>query len=247
MALGRDTSITWYGHSCFEVRTPGGRTILMDPWFGNPKSPKPVDQVDRCDILLLSHGHFDHMGPGGSDVLPIASRFQPAWPAIHELSLWAGRRVPGGVDAITGMNKGGTVDAKGVKVTMTSADHSAGDWNADGSTTLYLGEPVGVIVELENGFRYYFAGDTIAFGDMQLIGELFQPELAFLPIGGHYTMDPRQAALAAGLLGVTSVVPMHYGTFPILVGTPSELRSELEKRDLGHVEVFELQPGQTLE
>ena len=166
--------------------------------------------------MLVTHGHFDHMG----DAVAIASRLRPTWPCMHEMSLWLGRRLPGGADAAVGMNKGGTFEVDGIKVTMTHADHSAGDWNPGGETTLYLGDPVGLVVELENGFRFYFAGDTTAFGDMALIRELYAPQLAFLPIGGHFTMGPREAALAVGLLGVEDVVPIHYGTFPILAGTP---------------------------
>jgi L-ascorbate metabolism protein UlaG (beta-lactamase superfamily) len=246
MGLDRDTSITWYGHACLEVTTRGGKTILIDPWFSNPKSPKAVTDVDRCDLLLLTHGHFDHMGNGGGDVLSVASRLRPTWPCIHEMSLWAGRLIPGGMDAVIGMNKGGTVEAAGVRVTMVHADHSAGDWNGDGGTTLYLGEPVGFVMELENGFRVYDAGDTAVFGDMRLIGERWSPDLAILPIGGHYTMDPVDAAVAVELLGVKQVLPVHYGTFPVLAGTPRQLRDELAKRGLGGVEVHELQPGETL-
>src|SRR4051812_9157103 len=118
------------------------------------------------------------------------------------------------------------------------AEHSAGDWNPGGETTLYLGEPVGFVVELENGFRFYFAGDTAAFGDMRYIGELYAPDVALLPIGGHYTMGPTEAALAVELLGVKHVIPMHYGTFPALAGTPDELRAALADRGLGDVEVL---------
>ncbi len=162
---------------------------------------------------------------------------------MHEMSLWLGRRLPGGADAAIGMNKGGTFEADGIKVTMTHADHSAGDWNPGGETTLYLGDPVGFVVELENGFRFYFAGDTTPFGDMALIRELYAPSLAFLPIGGHYTMDPRGAALAAELLGVEDVVPIHYGTFPILTGTPEQLRAELDGRGLQGVAIHAPEPG----
>lgn len=241
MALDRDTGITWYGHACFEIRTPGGLVILFDPWFSNPRSPKAPDAVDRCDILLVTHGHSDHFG----DAQPIATRLRPFWPGIHELSLWMGRRLPGGRDAMAGMNKGGTVEHRGIAITMVHADHSAGDWNDDVGAPVYLGEPVGFVVTLENGFRFYFAGDTDVFGDMRLIGELYRPQLAFLPIGGHYTMDPRTAALAVELLGVSDVIPMHFGTSPIYTGTPADLRDELAKRRIS-AKVHELRPGETL-
>lgn len=242
MGLDRDTSITWYGHACVEVTTPGRRTILIDPWFGNPKSPRSAASVDRCDLLLVTHGHSDHLG----DALQIASRTQPAWPCIHELSLWLARNLGAGRDGVIGMNKGGTAEAAGLKVTMVTADHSAGDWNAGGETTLYLGEPAGFVVELENGFRIYHAGDTNVFGDMRLIRDLYAPDLALLPIGGHFTMGPREAALAVELLGVGHVLPIHYGTFPILAGTPEQLRSELAARGLGDVTVHEPKPGGTV-
>jgi L-ascorbate metabolism protein UlaG (beta-lactamase superfamily) len=242
MALGRDTSITWYGHACVEIRTPGGKTVLIDPWFSNPLSPKPADQVDACDVLLVTHGHGDHMG----EAVPIANRLQPIWPCIHEMSLWLAHTLAAGGDAAMGMNKGGTVAVAGLKITMTTADHSAGDWNADGNAPLYLGEPAGFVIELENGFRVYHAGDTAVFGDMRLIAELYRPDLALLPIGGHYTMGPREAAVAIELLGVTDVVPIHYGTFPALSGTPEALRSELAARKLSRVTVHALEPGGTL-
>lgn len=242
MAVDRDTTFTWYGHSCLEVKTPGGLVMLIDPWFGNPKSPRSADSVTQCDILLVTHGHFDHMG----SALQIAARTQPFWPTMHELSLYAGRRLPGGQEAVVGMNQGGTVEHRGVRMTMVRADHSAGDWSDEADVPLYLGEPVGFVVELENGFRFYFAGDTDLFSDMRLIGELHRPELAFLPIGGHYTMDPRTAAIAVDYLGIPDVVPIHWGTFPALAGTPARLREELEKRNV-RATVHEMQPGGTLE
>lgn len=239
MGLDRDTTFTWYGHSVYEVRTPGGKVILFDPFFANPNSPTTAQSIERCDLLLVTHGHFDHMG----DAVQLASRLRPIWPCIHEMSLWLARRLPGGADAAVGMNKGGTFEAAGIKVTMVHADHSAGDWNAAGETTLDLGEPVGFVVELENGFRFYFAGDTALFGDMRLIRDLYEPELALLPIGGHFTMGPRDAALAVEFLGVNHVIPIHYGTLPPLAGTPDELRTELASRGLSQVEVHAPNPG----
>jgi len=238
MALDRDTTITWWGHACVEVTTPGGKTILIDPWFGNPKSPKPPDQVDRCDVMIVTHGHFDHLG----DSLSIASRTKPAWPAIHELSLWLGRNYAH-KDSVIGLNKGGTVDAGGVKVTLTHADHSGGEIYGAAEVPIYLGDATGVVVELENGFRFFHAGDTALFSDMRLIGELYRPALALLPIGGHFTMGPREAALAVEWLGVRHVLPIHYGTFPILAGTPDELRAALAERGLSDVAVHAPKPG----
>ena len=239
MGIPRETTITWYGHACCEVRTSGGRTILIDPWFGNPLSTRTAASVERCDLLLVTHGHGDHLG----DAVALAARLRPAWPCIHEMSLWLARQLPGGGDQVIGMNKGGTVEAAGLRVTMTGADHSAGDWNAGGETTLYLGEPAGFVVELEDGYRIYHAGDTQAFGDMALIRELHRPDFAMLPIGGHYTMDPAGAALAVEMLGVREVMPIHYGTFPALAGTPDEFRGALEARGLGDVTVHAPRPG----
>jgi L-ascorbate metabolism protein UlaG (beta-lactamase superfamily) len=241
MGLDRDTTFTWYGHSCWEVTTPGGRTIIIDPWFSNPSSPRSADTVERCDLLLVTHGHLDHFG----EALMVGSRTRPTWPCIHEMSLWLGRNFAH-KDSVIGMNKGGTIEAAGIKVTMVRADHSAGDIYASAEAPIYMGEPVGFIVELENGFRIYCAGDTDVFGDMRLIAERYRPELAMLPIGGHFTMDPTAAALATELLGVKHVMPMHYGTFPVLAGTPDALRTALADRGLMGVEVHAVQPGGTI-
>ena len=231
---------TWYGHACVEVVSPGSKTILIDPWFSNPRSTRAAESIEACDLLLVTHGHGDHLG----EAVALGSRLQPAWPCIHEMSLWLARRLSGGSDAVIGMNKGGTVEAAGLRVTMVHADHSAGDWNAEGGVPLYLGEPAGFVVELENGRRLYHAGDTDVFGDMRLIGELHHPDVAFLPIGGHFTMGPREAALAVQLLGVKTVVPIHYGTYPILAGTPDQLRAALRSRRLGSVQVIAPEVGQ---
>ena len=202
-------------------------------------SPRSADSIERCDVLLVTHGHDDHMG----NAVALASRLRPTWPCIHEMSLWLARRVPGGADAVIGMNKGGTVEVAGMKVTMVHADHSAGDWHPGGETTLYLGEPVGFIVEVENGFRFYFAGDTALFGDMRLIRELYRPELAFLPIGGHFTMGPRDAAMAVELLGVKHVIPIHYGTYPKLAGTPGGAPERAVATRAGRCQVHAPEPG----
>ncbi len=242
MALDPGTRIQWFGHACVEIVSESGRRILVDPWFGNPKSPRSADTVDGCDLMLVTHGHSDHLG----DAVAIANRTKPAWPAIHEMSLWLDRQLSDGKDRVIGFNKGGTVDVDGIHVTMVSADHSAGNWADTQAMPVYLGEPAGFVIELENGFRLYHAGDTNVFGDMRLIAQLYRPDLALLPIGGHYTMSPREAALAVELLGVSDVMPIHYGTFPALAGTPDQLRSELAARGLSNVGVHAPEPGGTL-
>jgi L-ascorbate metabolism protein UlaG (beta-lactamase superfamily) len=238
MALGRDTTFTWYGHSCVEVRTPGGLTILIDPWFANPRSPKAPDQVERCDLMIVTHGHFDHFG----DCLSIASRTRPTWPCIHELSLWLGRNFAH-KDLVIGMNKGGTVDARGIKVTFTHADHSAGDIYGTAEAPIYLGEPVGAIVELENGFRFFHAGDTALFSDLKLIVERNPADVAFIPIGGHYTMDRHDAVVAAEFVGADLVIPVHYNTFPPIETDAEAFKSDVESQTKSKVAV--LAPGES--
>jgi L-ascorbate metabolism protein UlaG (beta-lactamase superfamily) len=245
------TSLTWYGHACLEIRTPGGKTVLLDPWFGNPKSPRAAEDVDACDVMLVSHGHFDHLGSAPrqvreADALAIARRTAPAWPCIHELSLWLEARLAGTGAEIIGMNKGGTVETRGLRVSMVRADHSAGDWSADGDGPLYLGEPAGFVIGLEDGSTIYYTGDTALFGDLALIGEIHRPDLLILPIGGHFTMGPTEAARAVQLVGAKEVLPVHYGTFPILAGTPAALRDALSALGLGDVRVHEPGPGGTV-
>jgi L-ascorbate metabolism protein UlaG (beta-lactamase superfamily) len=245
------TSITWYGHACVEIRTPGGKTVLLDPWFGNPKSPKAAADVEDCDVMLVSHGHFDHLGSAPRDVrqadaLTIARRTKPAWPCVHELSLWLEDRLAGAGVEVIGMNKGGTVEARGLRISMVRADHSAGDWSAEGDGPLYLGEPAGFVIGLEDGSTIYYTGDTALFGDLALVHEIHHPDLVILPIGGHFTMGPTEAARAVQLVGAEEVLPVHYGTFPILAGTPAALRAALAARGLERVVVHEPEPGGTI-
>jgi L-ascorbate metabolism protein UlaG (beta-lactamase superfamily) len=240
MSIGRDTTFTWLGHAGVEIRTPGGLTVLVDPWFGNPNSPRTQAQQAACDVLLVTHGHFDHFD---ADSLVLAKRLHPVMPCIHEMSLYLGKEL-GDAAEVIGMNQGGTVGTKGIRVTMVPAVHSGGDTMGD-ERVQYFGQPVGFVIELENGFRVYHAGDTVAFGDMAYIRELHRPELAMLPIGGHFTMDPREAAIAVELLGVRDVLPIHWGTFPILAGRPQALQEAIDARGV-KATVHAWSPGESV-
>jgi L-ascorbate metabolism protein UlaG (beta-lactamase superfamily) len=230
------TELTWLGHAAFRVDSPGGKRIYVDPFLdGNPKCPDAEAEPERCDLVVLTHGHDDHVG----DTVTLHQRFGCPVVALVELRGWLATQ---GVEQnpAHAFNKGGTLTIEGVRVTLTDANHSSSAFR-DG-TFLYLGEPAGAVLQLEDGFTIYFAGDTNVFGDMSLIGRIYSPDVAVLPIGDHYTMGPREAAVAIELLGVVRCVPCHYGTFPILTGTPDELRRLAPPG----VEILAPEPGETL-
>jgi len=228
-------SVTWLGHGTFLLESPGGRRVLIDPWLEtNPACPAHLRTVGPLDLILVTHGHNDHV----HDAAAVALATGAPVVGIYELCEWLATR---GVANRSGMNKGGTQQVAGIGITMVDARHSSSYAGEDG--TVYLGEAAGYVLTFENGFVAYFAGDTSVFGDMRLIKELYAPTLAFLPIGDHFTMDPVAAAKATELLGVRMVIPMHFGTFPVLTGRPDRLRELVAPMG---VEVLDMQPGQTL-
>ena len=232
----KGNKITWLGHATFRVETAEGKTIYVDPWvMSNPLCPESEKDVRKADALVITHGHFDHI----ADAVKIGKEHNPTAVGIFELCLWLQKK---GVETISPMNKGGTQTVAGVKVTMTHAVHSCGIQDDDGSI-VYGGEACGYVLELPGGVKVYHAGDTAVFGDMAIIRDLYAPEIAMLPIGDHFTMSPREAAYACKLLQPKHVIPMHFGTFPPLIGRPAQLRELL---GAGGPEVVELQAGETL-
>jgi L-ascorbate metabolism protein UlaG (beta-lactamase superfamily) len=235
MADLKGTTVTWLGHAVVHITTGAGTEILIDPFIEhNPKYPKSYKLPEKLDLLLLTHGHGDHI----ADAVSVANKHRPQVVGMVELIGWVQSK---GVKNAAGMNLGGSYRFKDVTLSLVEARHSSGI--EDGGTVIYGGEPAGFVIAVEGGPVLYHAGDTSAFLDMKLIGELYAPEIGFLPIGDYYTMGPKAAALAAKYLGLEAVIPIHYGTFPALTGTPAELEGHLKGTG---IEVLETTPGEVL-
>ncbi len=237
--MSEDTrpSFRYLGHSTIECTIASGEVILIDPWVGqNPACPEECKELERIDAMLITHGHFDHIG----DAVELAKKHKPKIVvACYEICAWLEAQ---GVENCSGMNLGGSQEVLGAKVSMVRADHSSG-LPGEGLAT-YGAIAAGYVVRVQEGFTFYHAGDTALFSDMELISELYRPELAFLPIGDLFTMDPHQAAIACRLLAVRAVVPIHWGTFPALTGTPERLE-ELLIDGGTNTSVVKLLPGET--
>jgi L-ascorbate metabolism protein UlaG (beta-lactamase superfamily) len=233
--IGRNVRITFLGHAAFKL-SGAGVNVLIDPWLSNPLLHTPVEKVLPVDLILVTHGHSDHVG----ETVAVAQASQAPVVAIHELSVILARR---GAPQVIGMNKGGTLPIAGCQVTMTHAVHSSAV--DEGGELIAAGDPGGFVIQFPNGFTAYHAGDTAVFKDMELIRELYHPELAMLPIGSHYVMSPAEAALACKMLQPRWVIPIHYGTFPVLTGTPAELMERL--KDEPGITVIPLKPGESVD
>jgi L-ascorbate metabolism protein UlaG (beta-lactamase superfamily) len=232
MSSIKRTRITWLGHATVLVETGRGTKILIDPYIAqNPRYPKSFVLPGKIHYILLTHGHGDHI----SDAAPVAARHGSTVVAIYELASYVGRK---GVAHTIGMNLGGTVQLEDVAATMVEAKHSAGAQDEDG--THYVGVAAGYVLSVADGPVLYHAGDTAVFGDMKLIRELYRPEVAMLPIGGHFTMGPREAAAASRLLQPKVILPLHFGTFPMLTGTPEEVDALTD----ASVQVVRWKPGE---
>jgi L-ascorbate metabolism protein UlaG (beta-lactamase superfamily) len=233
--IGKGVKITFYGHAAVKLEG-NGAGVLIDPWLSNPLLQTPISSLGPVTLILVTHGHADHLG----ETVAIAQATGAPVVAIHELSQYLAGK---GLTNVIGMNKGGTLQQGGVRVTMTQAVHSSSA--EEGGQLILTGDPAGFVVTFPNGFAAYHAGDTAVFKDMELIRELYHPQVALLPIGSHYVMSPAEAALACRMLQPEFVIPMHYGTFPVLTGTPEELAALL--KDQPHIKVLALQPGESVD
>jgi L-ascorbate metabolism protein UlaG (beta-lactamase superfamily) len=224
-------SLTWLGHASFRLDTDAGKRIYVDPWVSGPTCPEGEKEPERADAIYITHGHGDHSG----DVLALHEKLGCKVLGMVELADQLQGKGIG--DDVIAFNKGGTVEVEGVRFTMVNAFHSSSNDVAD---SVYAGEPTGVVIR-EGDLSIYFAGDTCVFGDMALIARLYKPTVAVLPIGDHFTMGPEEAAVALELLGNPRCVPCHWGTFPLLHGTPDRLAG------LTPAQVERIQPGDTVE
>ncbi len=228
-----EPKLRWLGHSAFVFSSRLGNIILIDPWISNPKAPKNIS-FTHVEGILVTHGHSDHVG----EAFELAKKFNAPLIASYELTEIAKKH---GVTNVLPINQGGSQHINDITITAVSAVHSSS--YQEGDNILYAGASLGFIVAENGAPTFYHAGDTGVTYDMALISELYHPSIAILPIGGVYTMKPSEAALAARLLQARIIIPMHYGTFPALTGTPAELEKEMKR--LGVLSrVVVLTPGQ---
>jgi L-ascorbate metabolism protein UlaG (beta-lactamase superfamily) len=232
----RGNKITYFGHATFSLTTPSGQVALIDPFvMHNPLCPEKLKKFSRLDVIFLSHAHGDHF----ADLVELAKLHMSKVFAIFETAMWLHGK---GIDKAHPMGKGGSQKFGDFEVTLTHAFHS--NSIEEGGNIIYAGEPAGLIIRMPGGFTIYHAGDTCVFGDMKLIGEIYKPSVAMLPVGDNFTMGPREAAYAVRLLGIKEVIPMHYGTFPPLVGTPEEFKAQT--KDITGLNIHVMKPGDTI-
>jgi L-ascorbate metabolism protein UlaG (beta-lactamase superfamily) len=228
------TTITWLGHSAFRIDAPSGMRTYVDPFLqGNPSCPEVEYEPQRCDLIAVTHGHSDHVG----NTVALQQRFGCPVVAQVELRRWLTEQGATDDGMSHSINKGGSVTIGDVSLTLTHANHSSSSHEGR-----YLGESCGFIMRIADSVTIYIAGDTNVMSDMELIGRIYAPDVAVLPIGDHFTMGPREAAVAAGLVGAPVVIPCHWGTFPRLTGTPEALIPLLP----AGIELRSPQPGEEL-
>ena len=248
LAWSAGIEVLWLGQAATRITTPSGKVIMIDPFLRkNPKTPaayKDLKALGKVDLILVTHGHFDHTADVGELAKLTGAKVVGNGALPHQMTAYGVIAKGQGIS----MNKSGTVMAlgPGIKVHMVPAEHSSslGVMDGDKKRIVYSGMPVGYVIELENGFKIYHSGDTGVFGDMALINTFYAPDLALVAIGGHFTMDPKGAAYAMDkLVKPKQVIPIHYGTFPPLKGTPAELKAALGNSS---IKVLDVEPGQAV-
>ncbi len=234
--MNTKVKITYLGHSAFLLKSPAGKTILIDPFLSqNPGTPVKFKKPEQVDYILLTHGHEDHTG----DTLDIAARTGAKVAAIVELIALLKSDGLDGEQAVE-FNKGGTVHLDDFSVTMTNANHSS---SLGGR---YAGDPAGLVIRFKDDITVYHAGDTNIMPDFEIYADLYKPDVCMLPIGDLYTMGDKEAALAASMIKAELFIPIHYGTFPPLTGSPDVFKEETERRTAGESTVRILKPGESL-
>jgi L-ascorbate metabolism protein UlaG (beta-lactamase superfamily) len=251
IAAQADTKLHWYGHVAFRIETPSGGVILIDPWLKNPANPDKdsVSKVGKVDYILVTHGHRDHVGESAEIAKKTGAVLIAPYGLSFNMKTVLGYPEKQATTATNG-NVGGTIDLAniGVKVTLVNAVHGSEltpeNLPAGQPSAIASGNPVGFIIQIQGGPTIYHTGDTDLFMDMKLIAEYHKVDLMLVCIGGHFTMDPVRAAQAVEWVNPKQVVPMHYGTYPILKGTPAQLKDALDRRKLGD-RMLEMKPGET--
>jgi L-ascorbate metabolism protein UlaG (beta-lactamase superfamily) len=239
-SVGAPGTLTWLGHASVLLTSASGTRVIFDPWLENPKVPADLGDLGELDVICVTHGHFDHM----ASVIPLAIATGATVVCVPEMAAYF---ASAGLSELAEMNKGGTLRLQDLTFTMVGADHSCGVHGGENAPSIYGGNPVGFVVGLPagEGGPIYISGDTNVFSDMAIVRDLYAPELGLMPIDGHYNMGPREAAYAINLLGLTRFAPYHYGTFPLLAGTPEELAEHLRAAS-SPTALVNWQPGESI-
>ena len=239
MINNKNVTIHYIGHSSFLFETNSGQRIIIDPWLiDNPSTNETVESIGKIDFVLITHGHFDHVG---DSIEILKANTNAKCIANFEICNWLGTK---DIPNVSPMNHGGTQIFDNFSISMVNAIHGSGISDSSKDNLVYGGLAAGMILNFDEKYSIYHAGDTSIFGDMSLIRDLHQPDLTIIPIGDHFTMGAKEAAMATSLINSDSYIPMHYGTFPVLTGSPDEFKTLVESQSKS--EVIIMKPGEKI-